>query len=257
MRAHLASATLVVVVSLLIAGCGGHTASREFNAPSATPAPASPAPPVVVAEPTPVQGTTQPVVAPPTAELARTRAAEHRARHDKLVARRKLRAARVAAAKQSRHQAAREKRLRQELAAAKIAAPRPVTHRHTAPSAPIHASDTGATDEAQRLSRVTVVRFHELMNAHDGNACALLTPRFLQDHFAGDDTATQAANCRSGVEALSSPVSVLVQSSGSDAGGTWVKVVSRFGDTQRSQIMHLARYGQAWFIDSVEAVPGR
>lgn len=262
MRTHLASATLVGI-ALLVAGCGGHTASREFGALPTSPGQVQAAPPVVVAEPAPnkeMPATTHvatPAAGATAAELAKTKRAEKRLRHQKLLARQRLGVERVARAWDRRRAAAREQRLREELAAAKIAAPKPA---HAAPhrthSAPLHASDV-ATDENARAARVTVVRFHDLLNAHDADACSLLSVRFLHDHFAGADADAQRASCRNGVQSLNSPVSVLIESSGSDASGAWAKVVSRFGDTQRPQIIHLVRFFNAWMIDSVEPVPSR
>src|SRR3954447_25621065 len=186
MRAHLAS-TALIGLALTAAGCGGHTASREFGALPSSPAQVQAAPPVVVAEPAPSEAKpAAPVVASSggaAAALAKSKTVEKRLRHQNLVARHKLHAERVAAAKAKKHAAAREQRLKDELAAAKIAAPRPAKHaQHRAPSATLHASDVG-TDENARAAQVTVVRFHQLLDAHDADACSLLSVRFLHDHF--------------------------------------------------------------------------
>src|SRR3954454_19149669 len=237
MRTHLAS-TALIGIALTAAGCGGHTASRDFGALPSSPAPASPAaPPVVVAEPAPSKdAATAPapaVVPAPTADaaakkLARTEKLNRKLRHQRKLDQHKLAHQHAVVVKVRKQAAAREQRLRDRLAAAQPATPAHARHNHTArPKAPITASDV-PIDEAQRGARVSVVRFHDLLNAHDGSACGLLSVRFLHDHFPGDDTAAQRASCASGVSSLSSPVSVLVHSSGAENGGVWVKVVSRF-----------------------------
>jgi hypothetical protein len=262
MRAHLASTTLIGV-ALVAAGCGGHTASREFGAlPSSQGQVQAAAPPVVVAEPAPATATpAAPAVAaatPDTAALAKSKKAEKRLRHDRLVAARRLRATRAAAAKARKHAAAREKRLKDELAAAKVVMPavRAKHAPHRASSAPLTASDVN-TDENARAARVAVVRFHQLLDQHDGAACSLLSTRFLNDHFPGADTDAQRSSCRTGVAGLDRSVSVLVESSGSEPGGAWVKVIATYGDQQRPEIIHLVPFIEAWLIDSVAPVAQR
>ena len=258
-RSHLASATLVVI-ALLVAGCGsGGSATRGFGAlPKA--APASPAaPPVVLAEPAPAAKpatpavTAAPVVAKDDKALAKSRATAKKLRHQRAVARHKLQVER-------RKAAVREAKLRKELAAAKVVTPTPApshraTHHKTAPAAPIAASDV--TDDKQRAARVVVVRFFDLMDKHDGTACDMLSVRFLHDHFPGDDTDTQRANCSTGVESLQSPVSVYVRGSGREGTGIWVDAISRLGDGQAHQIIHLVPFFSSWMIDAVEAAPSR
>jgi len=258
MRSHLASLT-IVSIALLVAGCGsGGSATHGFGA-LPKPVPASPAPPVVLAEPAPSSAApaapAPKAAAPADAALAKSRAAAAKLRHQRAVARHKLHLARVKAVREHRRAAAREKQLQQELAAA-TRAPAPshrATHHKTAP---ISASDV-SVDENQRAARVIVVRFYDLMNAHDGTACDMLSVRFLHDHFPGDDTDSQRANCATGVESLQSPVSVLIQGSGDEGTGVWVKVVSHLGDGSQNQVIHLVPFFKSWMIDSVEAVASR
>jgi hypothetical protein len=259
MRSHLASATLVGI-ALLVAGCGGGgSPTHGFGAlPKA--APATPAaPPVVLAEPAPSSTPAAPAAKPAAPltttdakALAKSRATAKKLRHQRAIARHRLRVER-------RKAAAREAKLRQELAAAKIVSPAPApSHRatqHKVKPAPIAASDV--TDDKQRAARVVVVRFYDLMNSHDGSACDMLSVRFLHDHFPGDDTDAQRANCSTGVQSLQSPVSVYIQGSGTEASGIWVRVVSHLGDGQAQQVIHLVPFFSSWMIDAVDTAPSR
>jgi hypothetical protein len=103
-------------------------------------------------------------------------------------------------------------------------------------------------------ARTTVIRFHRLLNDHDGDACTLLTPAFLEASYKAD-AATALSECRAAVEAMTIPVTVIVEDSGIDARGRWVQVLSQLGDQQRRQTMRLVKVGHAWLIDSTVPYP--
>lgn len=233
MRPHLASVA-VAGAAVLVAGCGGHDVSRELaTVPVQT---AAAPPPVVVAVPAPATTAAKPAAAAPKpARASRPIVRPHPA-------------PRPAPRAVAPHRTARPS----DTAAAAPPPARPP--RTPASSAPITASDDSGS-EAQRAARVIVVRFHDLLNAHDGAACDLLSVHFLAAHFAGDGADAQRANCQAAVESLQTPVSVLVEGSGTESTGVWVRVVSHFGDQDEPRVMHLVVFGRAWLIDSVEAVP--
>src|SRR3954454_8539784 len=164
MRTHLAS-TVLIGIALTAAGCGGHTASREFGAPPSAPAAASPAtPPVVVAEPAQSKDSTAapaPVAAPAQSDaaaakkLAHTQKLNRKLLHQRKLDQRKLRHQHALVVKARKQAAAREQRLRDELVAARPAAPAH-PRRHQAANAPFTASDV-PVDDSQRAARVTVV----------------------------------------------------------------------------------------------------
>jgi hypothetical protein len=144
------------------------------------------------------------------------------------------------------------------------AAPAP-THSHHVPSPseqaaagppppPVSASDRVHETRGDAQARTTVIRFHRFLNDHNGDACTLLTPAFLQASYK-TDAATALSQCRAAVAAMTIPVTVIVEDSGIDARGRWVQVLSQLGDQQRRQTMRLVKVGRAWLIDSTVPDP--
>ncbi len=122
------------------------------------------------------------------------------------------------------------------------------------PPPPVSASDRVHETRGDAQARTTVIRFHHLLNDHNGDACTLLTPAFLQTSYK-TDAATALSECRAAVAAMTIPVTVIVEDSGIDAHGRWVQVLSQLGDQQRRQTMRLVKVGHAWLIDSTVPDP--
>ncbi|MDX6639442.1 MAG: hypothetical protein QOF12_453 [Solirubrobacteraceae bacterium] len=123
------------------------------------------------------------------------------------------------------------------------------------PPPPVSESDRVHETRGDAQARTTVIRFHRLLNDHNGDACTLLTPAFLQASYQ-TDPATALSECRAAVAAMTIPVTVIVEDSGIDAHGRWVQVLSQLGDEQRRQTMRLVKVGHAWLIDSTVPDPG-
>jgi hypothetical protein len=267
MRSHrLAVIVISLASTVLAAGCSAGRDTPTFGA-GATPsagagvqaAPVTDVPPVIVSAPD-AQALRERDAAAADATHSREIAAQARARRN--AARHELRKERTKAARAHRRAAARERRLRAALGGAlaprrSTPAPSPPVSGH---SAPIAASDVGGTDlaaERDRRSdteaRASVVRFHELLDQRDAHSCMLLTPRFLHVLYGAEDDA--GSRCAEATRSIGAAVSVVIADSRAHGRRASVAVISRMGDAEVAQTLHLLLVDGTWLIDAVERQP--
>lgn len=240
----------LVSAALLAAGCGSGRDTAAFM-PDGAPAAES-------AEPAPRE-IPQVVVAAPKQALVDERAAAAAAAERRKAARRRLREERERA--QRERAAARE----DQPSAAPVAARRklPATDTDTAtpepqvsePDPPIATSDTGQDLIAERdrrsdaEARAAVLRFHELVDRRDVRSCDLLTRRLLVSTYGTEDP---LGRCRAAVSSLADPVAVTIAESRTHGRASSVAVVTRVGDQEYPQTMHLVLVDGTWLVDRVE-----
>ena len=255
---------LVLAGALVLAGCGsGRQSSAGFVSaePVATPTVASAAP--VVAPPA-FGASSARRAAPAAAATAATTADDadartaRRAERRRRVAQRRLRHERNAAERASKRAAARERALRRKLAAARVEpAPRPAPARG---NGQITASDVLPDLDAQHASeaRAAVLRWHELLDERDAEACSLMTAALLRATFGAE--AGAADRCRSAIASFPGPVSVVIDDSSANGARARVHVTSTVGD-QRGAPDAAPRAGQrdvaAWTRSSATPPPDR
>jgi hypothetical protein len=264
---RLVIAALALVATVLMAGCGSGRNPPSFGA-GATPAGAVQAAPTTQAPPVVVAGPDRKVLEErdaASAAAAAGRAAAAKAEADRKAARDALSDERAKAARARERAATREAALRQALAAkaradkrsqADPASPKPVSQG----SQPIGASDVDGADlaaERDRRSdaeaRAAVVRFHELLDERDARSCDLLTTRLLTALYGTEADALD--RCRAAVRSVTSHVSVVISESRAHGRYATVAVVSRMGDSQVAQTLHLVLVDGTWLIDAIERKP--
>lgn len=266
MRSHrFALTTLALLATVLATGCGSGRDSQAFL-PDAAPATAS-APPAASAVPqVVVAGPKQALVDQRDAAAADAQASREvaaKAAADRKAAREELRKERAKAKKLRKRAAARElalqtallaetKKSKQSTTSGQPATPKPDRE---PVSAPISASDTGSQLVAERNrrsdaeARAAVVRFHELLDRHDARSCDLLTDKLLKA-FYGEENAMD--RCREGAASISAPVSVVIAESRTYGKVSSLAVVTKIGDQEFPQTMHLVLVDGTWLVDAVE-----
>lgn len=267
MRSHrLAPTALALLATVLATGCGSGRDSDAFM-PDAAPATAS-APPAADAVPqVVVAGPKQALVDQRNAAAAEAQASREsaaKAAAERKAARAELRKERARAKRLRKRAAARElvlqtallaetkKKSKQSASAGQPATPKPDRE---PVSAPISASDTGSQLVAERNrrsdveARAAVVRFHELLDKQDVRSCDMLTDRLLTA-FYGEDKPMD--RCREGAAAIAADVTVVIAESRTFGKVSSLAVVTKIGDQEFPQTMHLVLVDGTWLIDAVE-----
>jgi hypothetical protein len=270
MRSHRLAPTLLVLAALATtaAGCGSGRDTEAFlpdDPPATAQAPSAPAPP---AAPVVIAGPQEDVVRErdaASAEAARQRAAAEREETRRRAARKEAREERATARRARRRALAREEVLRDALRDARrrrasapiVTSLQPATRPQA--SAPITASDVGGSLAAERNRRSTaearaaVLRFHDLLDAHDARACDLLTPRLLAATYGA--AAGAADRCREAVARTTWDVSATLGESAAQGRYASVAVVSRVDGTEVPQTLRLLLVNGTWMLDAVERKP--
>lgn len=264
MRSHrFALTTLALLGTVLATGCGSGRDSDAFL-PDAAPATAS-APPADTVPQVVVAGPRQALVeardaAAADAQASRNAAAEAEAKRK--ATRRKLRQerekAKRAAAREALLQAAllaetkKNKKPKTPAVATEVATPKPDRE---PVSAPISASDTGSQLIAERNrrsdaeARAAVLRFHELLDNRDVRSCDMLTEKLLTAFYGEENPAER---CRAAASSITASVSVVIAESRTYGKVSSIAVVTKIGDQEFPQTMHLVLVDGTWLVDAVE-----
>ncbi|MEJ7783650.1 MAG: hypothetical protein WKF96_02530 [Solirubrobacteraceae bacterium] len=264
MRSHRIPLIVAALLStVLAAGCGsGRNAEAFLPDEPATVASAPPAqsevPQVVVAGPKQALLDERDAAA---TDAKDSRAATVAAEARRQAARRTLREERAESRRVSERAAAREEKLKGALLTAReprsdtgVEPASPQPDRDTA-DVPITASDTGPDLMAERdrrsdaEARAAVLRFHELLDRRDVRACDLLTEKLLVASYGNEDPLNR---CRAAVSSLSSAVGVTIVESRTHGKASSVAVITRIGEQEYPQTMHLVLVNGTWLFDAVE-----
>lgn len=243
----LALAALVSGAALLLSACGAGRTGQGFGATrTVTVTKQVGAPPVISAAPSGAAATAAAPGAPAGASTADKKTAEIKL---------ELRKERRREALARKHAAARERKLRKQLAGVRVKGAHATGRKPPPPAAaPVRGSDTSGTTQADgdvQSARAQVVTFHELLNSHDPAACDLMTPRLLTVYY-GPDPAQAPARCRATVQSLTLPVSATIEGAGVRDGLIRVRVVSHMGDATRRQTLVMQLVDGQWLIDAVQ-----
>jgi hypothetical protein len=273
MSSNTARATVAaaLVAAAMLAGCSAGRDDSPFI-PDTQSMPQSP--PVVGAAPAaPAAVPAAPVISGAATGQAATvdaRAADRairRAEHQRKVARREEREAKAAKHRAAKRAAKREAALRAKLREARrqdaLAAAQQVEAeaKPTKPAKTNVISGSSVETKAERdrradmEARAAVVRYHELLDQRDADACDLLTPRMLHS-FYGNDEPGATERCRAGVEGINQPIKVQILRSAASGPNALLDTVTYIGDTAIHQGLAMALVDGTWQIDVVKRLEG-